>query len=587
MTDTTQQPTTLDFNFLRPHQPRRFVPEGVNLADKDTAVGLYQRLLDRRIDSAEELEAWLLDRSELDAAEGQAGAVLYIRMTCQTDDAARATAYKDYVSNVVPALAVLSDKLDRKYIQVRDLLGAPASVPAGRYEVLDRCTRTDIELFREANVPLNRDMSLLSQEYQTICGAMTVQFQGEERTLAQMGKYLQEPDRPLRESAWMATAARRLADKDKLEELFGKMLALRQRIAANADFERYIDYRFKELHRFHYTPADCASYHQAVEQHVVPLWARVLTDRRRRMTLPTLRPWDTSVDPLGRPPLKPFDRPEGLIAGAQAVFTQTDPALGQQFAAMGQMGLLDLASRKGKAPGGYQTSLPEARKPFIFMNAVGLDRDVRTLLHEGGHAFHSLAATEEPLVTYRHAPIEFCEVASMGMELLAGDHLSVFYEEDEDFRRSRREHLEGILWILPWVATIDSFQHWLYSHPGHSGADRRGAWLAALGRFDGGVVDWTGLDQQRAYLWHRQLHIFELPFYYIEYGIAQLGALQLWVKARTDPAAALTGYRAALALGGSRPLPELFAAAGLKFDFSAETIAPLARAVAQDLNRMG
>ena len=587
MTDTTQQPTTVNFESLPPFQPRRFVPEGVNLTDKDTAVGLYQRLLDRPVHSAEELEAWLLDRSELESAVGQAGVVLYVRMTCQTDDEARASAYKEYVSTVAPALAPLSDKLDRKYIQARDLLGRPAAIPAERYEVLDRAIRADIELFREENVPLHRDLSLLSQEYQTICGAMTVQFKGEERTLAQMGKYLQEPDRPLRKAAWTATAQRRLQDKDKLEELFDKMLALRHKVAANAGLNRYIDYRFKELHRFYYTPEDCERYHQAVEEHVVPLWAHVLKDRRRKMKVRSLRPWDTAVDPLGRAPLKPFDHPEGLIAGAQAVFTRTDPVLGRQFTSMGQMGLLDLASRKGKAPGGYQTSLPEARRPFIFMNSVGLDRDVRTLLHEGGHAFHAMAAVEEPLLAYRHAPMEFCEVASMGMELLAGDHLSVFYPEDENFRRSRREHLEEVLWILPWVATIDSFQQWLYTHPGHSAGARREAWLASLGRFDGGVIDWKGLDEQRAYLWHRQLHIFEVPFYYIEYGIAQLGALQLWVKARSDPAAALAGYRAALALGGSKPLPALFAAAGLKFDFSAETIEPLVQAVAKELEKMG
>jgi oligoendopeptidase F len=562
------------------------VPEGVNLIDRDTTVALYQRLLERPLHSVEELEAWVLDRSELESAVGQAGAVLYVRMTCQTDDEDRAKAYKEYVTTVVPALAPLSDKLDRKYITARDQLGMPATQPAGRYDVHDRALRADIELFRQENVELNRDVSLLSQEYQTLCGAMTVRFRGEERTLAQMGKFLQEPDRPLRKSAWIATARRRLKDKDKLEELFDKMLALRQRIAANAGFERYIDYRFKELHRFYYTPQDCVQYHQAVERHVVPLWARMLDERRRRMKLRTLRPWDTSVDPLGRPPLKPFDRPEGLIAGTQAVFTQLDPELGQQFASMGQMGLLDLASRKGKAPGGYQTSLAEARKPFIFMNAVGLDRDVRTLLHEGGHAFHALAAVAEPLLPYRHAPMEFCEVASMGMELLAGDHMTVFYDQDEDFRRSRREHLEEVLWILPWVATIDSFQHWLYEHPGHSADQRCEAWLAALSRFDGGVIDWSGLEEQQAHLWHRQLHIFEVPFYYIEYGLAQLGALQLWVKARSDPEVALAGYRAALALGGSKPLPELFAAAGLRFDFSAETIAPLAAAVAEELERM-
>ncbi len=581
---TDDQPTTLDFSSLEAFQPRRFVPQDANLTDKNVVVGLMQRLLDRPIDSAEQLDAWLMDRSELSAAVDQTGSVLYIRMTCQTDDEPRAKAYKNFISNVLPALAPLSDTLDRKYTTARQMLGLPPGMEQDRYSVYERAIKADIELFREDNVVLQRDLALLSQEYQTICGAMTVQFEGQERTLAQMAKFLQEPDRALRKRAWVAAARRRLKDKDKLEDLFDKMLELRHKVAKNAGFDRYIDFRFQEWHRFYYTPDDCVRYHQAVEKFVVPLSAGVQKERRRRMKLRTLRPWDTSVDPLGRPPLKPFDSPEGLAAGAHVAFSNTDPELGEQFAAMRRMGLLDLASRKGKAPGGYQNTLNEARKPFIFMNAVGLDRDVRTLLHEGGHAFHALACAQDPLMEYRHAPLEFCEVASMSMELLAGNHLSVFYQSQEDLNRSRREHLEEMLWILPWVATIDSFQHWIYSHAGHSREDRRAAWLEILGRYDGGVMDWSGLDEQRAYLWHRQLHIFELPFYYIEYGIAQLGALQLWVKAKTDPEEALAGYRRALALGGSKPLPQLFEAAGIKFDFSAETIAPLAQAVAEELD---
>jgi oligoendopeptidase F len=303
------------------------------------------------------------------------------------------------------------------------------------------------------------------------------------------------------------------------------------------------------------------------------------------MELDRLRPWDLSVDPLGRDPLEPFEKVSELVRGVSEVFTRTDAVLGQQFAHMDELGLLDLASRKGKAPGGYQSTLAEARKPFIFMNAVGLDRDLRTLLHEGGHAFHAFAAQDEPLLSYRHAPMEFCEVASMGMELLAGDHLEVFYDEDS-LARSRREHLEGIITLLPWVATIDGFQHWIYQHPDADAAERRRAWLNVRDRFRGEVVDWTGLDEEHENLWHRQLHIFEVPFYYIEYGIAQLGALQVWVRSREDGARALRDYRDALSLGGSRPLPELFEAAGIRFDFSSDTISPLVKAVSDELERL-
>ncbi len=570
MTDAT--PNELDIRQLPPYAPRQFVPTDADLTDTDTAVSLYQRLLDRPIASAEDLEQWLADRSELEAAIGQAHSVLYIRMTCQTDDPERAERYKAFVEHVQPAIEPLADQLDRKYLAARDRLGP------GHYEVYDRDTRADVELFRPENVPLGTQVALLSQQYQTITGAMTVEFDGQERTLPQMAKFLLETDRDLRERAWRATAQRRLADREKIEDLFDQMLKLRHQMAANAGCQDFVDYQWRRFHRFDYTREDAYQFHAAVEKVVVPLWRDILLDRRRQMGLDTLRPWDTAVDPQGRDPLKPFDQAGELVASTRTAFDRLDGELGRQFASLDELGLLDLASRKGKAPGGYQSTLSEARKPFIFMNAVGLDRDVRTLLHEAGHAFHSLAAAEQPIVAYRHAPIEFAEVASMGMELLADGQLGVYYGPDDE-QRSRREHLEGVLYILPWVATIDAFQHWLYTHPGHSPDQRRDAWLETFARFSGGVVDWTGLETERAYAWHRQLHIFQYPFYYIEYGIAQLGALQLWVRAQRDPADALADYRKALTLGGSRPLPELFATAGLRFDFSENTIAPLMQAV--------
>jgi oligoendopeptidase F len=439
-----------------------------------------------------------------------------------------------------------------------------------------------VELFRYQNVPLQTEEALLSQQYQTLCGAMTVEFDGEECTLPQMRKFLLEPDRTVRESAWRTVARRRLADRDKLEELFARMLGLRRQIAGNAGCRDYQRYKFCQYHRFDYAPEDCRAFGRAVEHCVVPLHDEIMRRRRQTMELDELRPWDTSVDPHGRPPLKPFEDVGRLVSGAFEAFSRTDPELGRQFAEMARMGLLDLSSRKGKAPGGYQETLSEARRPFIFMNAVGVDDDLHTLLHEGGHAFHALACADEPLLAYRHAPMEFCEVASMSMELLAGEHLSVFYDA-EDLKRSRRQHLETIVWLLPWVATIDSFQDWIYSHPDHSADERRAAWLAARERFGGSVVDWSGLDEERAYEWHRQLHIFELPFYYIEYGIAQLGALQVWARARQDGPQALADYRSALVLGGSRPLPELFEAAGIRFDFSEDTMKPLVDAVAEEL----
>ena len=300
-------------------------------------------------------------------------------------------------------------------------------------------------------------------------------------------------------------------------------------------------------------------------------------ERRRKLGLDKLRPWDLAVDPDHRPPLKPFEKSSELLEKSHRIFSQLDPRLGDYYAVLRQQELVDLDNRKGKAPGGYQSTLSEARVPFIFMNSVGVHRDVETMLHEAGHAFHALAARDLPLHAYRSAPIEFCEVASMAMELLAAPHLRAFYS-DEDVKRARRDHLEGIIKFFPWMATVDAFQHWIYTHPGHNREERKKCWLSLMDRF-GGIEDWSGFEKSRTHMWHRQLHIFEIPFYYVEYGIAQLGALQLWQASRRDLPAALDHYLAGLSLGGSRPLPELFQASGLAFDFTDKTISPLMRNV--------
>jgi oligoendopeptidase F len=571
----------LGLNDLPKYQKRRFVPDTARLTDAKEVVALYEELYKRLIRSAKDLEDWIIDRSELDAAVNQEGSIIYIRMTCQTDDLRKAKAYKDFIETVVPAIKPLNDRLNHKFLKELEL----HDLDRKRYEVYIRDVKTDIELFVEENVKLQTEVELLSQEYQTISGAMTVYFEGKERTLPEMSKYLLEPDRGLRERAWRATAERRLQDKDKLEAIFDKMRELRNNIAKNAGFANFRDYQFKSYHRFDYTPEDCKKYHAVMENLMVPLLKEIAETRRKQMGLNELRPWDTGVDPLNRPALKPFGTVEELISKSAAVFEKTDPELGKQFNDMRELGLLDLESRKGKAPGGYQSTLSESRKPFIFMNAVGLERDVRTLLHEGGHAFHALACAEDPLVDYRHAPMEFSEVASMAMELLAGEHINTFYN-DEDTKRSVREHLEDILEVLVWVANIDAFQHWIYENPKHTAEDRKQVWTDLHKRFGGDIVNWNGLENIREYVWHRQLHIFEVPFYYIEYGIAQLGALQLWRQAKTDPKKALANYRNGLKLGGSRPLPELYHAAGIEFDFSEKTIAPLVKAVKAEWERL-
>jgi oligoendopeptidase F len=399
-----------------------------------------------------------------------------------------------------------------------------------------------------------------------------------------MGRFLEEPDRALREEAWQLVAQRRLQEAEKFEANFEELLKLREQIARNAGFGNYRDYAFRARARFDYTPEDCTAFHEAIEREAMPMLRELQADRRRQLKLPALRPWDLSVDPLNLPALRPFEQVGTMVERTQHIFDLLDPDLSKGFRLMGDLKLLDLANRKGKAPGGYQSTLAESRLPFIFMNAVGVQRDVETILHEAGHAFHALATRGEDLYAYRHAPIEFCEVASMSMELLGNEHIEAFYNAD-DARRARRDHLEGIIEIFPWIAAVDAFQQWIYTHPGHSRAERTAAWVDLMKRF-GGDVDWSGLETVRANLWHRQLHIFLHPFYYIEYGIAQLGALQVWANSKRDRAGALRAYQKALGLGGSRPLPELFAAAGCKFDFSQNTVKPLVKLIRSELEKL-
>jgi oligoendopeptidase F len=555
---------------LRAAQPRRFVPADADLTSQAVVVGLLNGLLEREVASAQDFEQWVLDNSEFGAVLSQAGSILYIEMTCATDDEAKAGAYQAFVENIEPAVKPLGHALNKKFLHLFEKF----PLDARRYEVAVRAAKADVLLFVDENVPLQTEVALLSQEYQSICGAMTVMFDGREHTMPEMAKYLMQTDRALRERAWRATAERRLKDKDALETIFDKMKGLRQQIALNAGFDNFRDYMFKAYHRFDYTPEQCKAYHRSVKEVVVPLRREIDVYRRKLMGLDALKPWDTAVDPQGRTPLEPFKTARQLIDGVEAMFGKLDPDLAGLYRDMRGLGLLDLDSRKGKAPGGYQNTLSEARKPFIFMNAVGVDDDVRTLLHESGHAFHAYLSANDPLVEYRHAPMEFCEVASMSMELMADAHMGEFYSP-ADAHRSSVELLEGVVSTLAWVATVDAFQHWIYEDPGATPRERREAWIRFHTEYGGGVIDWSGLDEERAYLWHRQLHVFEVPFYYIEYGIAQLGALQLWARFRQDPQSALKFYKQGLSLGGSRPLPELFAAAGIKFDFSKEMIAPL------------
>jgi len=561
-----------------PYKPRQFVPTEIDLTEIAQLEPLFARLKTglQAVKSVADLEAWLQNQSEVSAALDQSRAIKYIEMTCQTDDPAREMAYLKIIETVEPWLK------PRQFELLQILVSNPwlKQLPA-EYAVFARSVEVRVKLYREENVARETEEAKLSQKYQKMIGAMTVTFDGKEQTLPQMSRYLEEANRSRRQAAWEAIGRRRLQDREQLDEIYETMLGLREQIAKAADYPDYRAYTFANYERFDYTPDDCLKLHQAIEKRIVPLARLLQEERKAKLKVDQLRPWDLAVDPEQRPPLRPFAKADELVSKSEKIFRKLDGRLAGFFGLLREFQLVDLENRKGKAPGGYQSTLAEARLPFIFMNAVGMQRDVETLVHEAGHAFHAVAARDQKIHAYRSSPIEFAEVASMSMELLTAPYWNEFYS-DADAKRARHDHLEGIIKLFPWIATVDAFQHWIYTHPGHTRKQREECWVDLIKRF-GGIEDWTGYEANRASMWHRQLHIFEIPFYYVEYGIAQLGALQLWRQARQNPKKAIDAYLKGLSLGGSRPLPELFTAAGISFDFSDEIIAPLTAEVRETL----
>ena len=560
--------------------PSTFVPADLDGARWESLEPLYRSLIGRDLACSGCLEQLLLDRSELDSTASEAHTNLYVRMTCHTLDEQAKSAYLRFVQQVEPHLKQVGFELDRK------IVGSPhgADLDHGRYEVLLRDLSAEVEIFREQNIPLQTEDTTLDQKYDETCGKMTVDFDGEQRTLPQMARYLEETDRSTRRRAWEGIWERRYRDGETLDVIFDRMIELRTQIARNAGFGNYRDYMFKRRLRFDYTPADCEAFHRGAEEVCVPLLRQLNRSRAEALGIDPLRPWDLAVDPLGRPPLRPFDGTDELVEKTSRLFHRMDPSLGEMFDTLRTGDCLDLESRKGKAPGGYQAHRDRSLKPFIFMNAAGVHRDLDTMVHEAGHAFHSILCHHEPLLHYRHSPIEFAEVASMTMELFGFPFLDEFYDEAQA-ARARRKRLEDLATMLPWIATIDAFQHWLYTHPDHGRDERAAYWLELDDRF-GPAVSWVDLEHYHRMNWQRQGHLFGVPFYYIEYGIAQLGALQMWLQYTHCPAAAIENYKTALALGGSRPLPELFAAAGLEFSFGPGSMRRLMDEVQKELESL-
>lgn len=562
---------------LPPAPPRHFLSRNLDCADLPSLTRIHEELLARPLPGVPSVVKWLDDVRELSVALGEYDALAYIRKSVNTRDKKAQAAYLHLIQTIQPGLAPLRDRLNRK------LVTHPLRRRFPRYwRLMLRSRRNAVDLFREKNVPIEREIEETTLKYSQLMGGLEVMFEGRKQTLPQMGVYLERTDRDLRRRAWETVAKRRYQVKDRVEAIYGRLVRLRHRVARNAGFPNFRDFCHRRNDRFDYTPRHCFVFHDSVEGVVMPAVRRIRERRAREMGIASPKPWDLAVDPLGRPPLKPFRNGAQLAKLSKTTFDRVDRQLGREFGSLIHHGVLDLDNRPGKEPGGYQCTLPERKLPFIFMNAVGRDTDVRTLLHEGGHAFHMLAAKDQPILDYQHAPMEFCEVASMSMELLANPHTDVFYSKAEDHERSARVLLEGTLDILPWIATIDAFQHWIYTHPSHTRLERRAAWMKLRRRFDDGA-DWSDHRRYEEVLWHRQLHLFGLPFYYIEYGIAQLGALMVWHRSLKNPAVALAAYKRALKLGGSVGLRELFQAAGGRLDFSKRSMKPLVEAVMEHL----
>ncbi|HEX4213939.1 MAG TPA: M3 family oligoendopeptidase [Candidatus Dormibacteraeota bacterium] len=554
-------------------------PETFAGADWDRIEPEYDAL-ERR---SETDTAWVRDWSALEDLIEEAMAAAYVGYTTDTENEERERLHLRWATEIEPRLEERRTRLARRLVDSG--WSEPGMEPALN------AFRNQISLFREENLPLSAEVAGLTSAYQKRVGAMQVEWDGETLTIPRVMAKLGEPDRDVRERAYRAYLSPYVAQRAELAALFDELLGLRRRIAANAGLPSYRDYAHQEKNRFDYTPDDCLRFHEAVEKAVVPAAGRVLRRRQEKMGLETLRPWDVegASDPLGRPPLTPFRDASELIAGSGRIFQRVDPLLGGRFQKMVAKQLLDLESRHGKAPGGYCIHLPHRGLPFIFANSVGTQQDVETLLHESGHSFHVFEAAALPYHWQRDYGSEIAEVASMSMELLSNPYLASaeggFYTE-EDAHRAREEHLERILLFFGHCASVDAFQQWIYTHPEGGDADARDRrWIELRSRFEP-AIDFSGLDRERAARWYKQLHIFELPFYYIEYGLAQLGALQVWRNSRRDRGAAIAAYRRALALGSTKPLDELFAAAGARLVFDADGMAELVDVVEEELARL-
>lgn len=548
----------------------------------DSLSPILDELLKREIHNVEELEHWLKDKSELEAALEENFAWRYIKMSCDTANEDLVKDFQYFATEIEPKISPLANEHNKKFNDNPFI----DQLDQDKYFVYIRAVKKSLELYREENVELFTQLQVAQQKYQSITGAMSVTINEQEYTLEQASNFLKDTDRSIRKNAWETVQQRRLLAKDELNILFDELIAMRHKVALNAGFENYRDYMFQALGRFDYTPKDCYDFAEAIEQEVVPVLREQAEKRKEALNLTSLKPWDMEVSTSGKAALKPFNNGEELIDKSITCFTGIDPSLGEKLAIMKANGLFDVESRMGKAPGGYNYPLAETGAPFIFMNSANSLRDLTTMVHEGGHAIHTFLTADLELNDFKHCPSEVAELASMSMELISMDNWDVYFDNEEDLNRAKKEQLADVLKTLPWVAVIDQFQHWIYTNPDHNAADREAAFKQIYNRFGAGFADWTEYDQQFGNLWQKQLHLFEVPFYYIEYAIAQLGAIAVWKNYKENPTNALEQYLAALTLGYTKPMNEIYETAGIKFDFSAAYIKELAMFVKNELNKL-
>jgi oligoendopeptidase F len=563
-------------------QPRHFVPQNFTVTNWDSLEPYFKNLLDRTIDTQAQLEQWLKDQSELEALVSEDACWRQIRMTCDTENKTLEEAFNFFVMEIQPKIQPFADALNKK------LVNHPLTkeLDADKYFTYLRSVKKSIELFKEENIPLQSELAVLQQQYGVTTGKMTVVVDDKEYTLQQAAKFLESHDRNKREEVYRKIQERRLQDTDTLTNLYNQLIEKRNQEALNTGFKNYRDYRFKELGRFDYTAEDCYKFHDAVKLHVLPLVNEIYKKKKEKLGLDTLRPWDVDAEPEGTAPLRPFKTGEELLQKSIECFNKLRPFFGDCLKKMNELKHLDLESRMGKAPGGYNCPLAESGAPFIFMNAAGQMHDVTTMVHEGGHAIHSFLAHPLELSGFKEYPMEIAEVASMSMELFSMDHWETFFDNTDDLKRAKEHQLERVITIFPWIAIIDKFQHWVYQNPTHTNEERTATWNSILKEFQDSVIDYSGLENYRSNAWQRQLHLFEVPFYYIEYGIAQLGAIGMWMQYKNNPQQALDNYCSALSLGGTKTLPKLFETAGFQFDFSPEKIKVLMQFVEGEMKKI-